>query len=499
MTAQLRYVFPILCIVGLSERVYMRYMSLTNPSTLNRISGWLQKATLFVLFVCFVPITPTFAAGVLSDEELAAGAVGKVGLVLGRAYIQSPGDSRKPAKMGSLIQAQDRILTESNGHVHVRFLDEALVSVRPDSRLEIVSYEYNAQRPEASTVKFNLEEGVTRSISGNAAQSAKERFRLNTPIAAIGVRGTDFVVSATDNSVRALVNEGAIVLAPYSAQCSIDALGPCIDNAVELTHTAFQLVEFDDSSTAPRLLPAPHERDSSGLSQEVQLAMANTESSTTDKTVSNEVFLESTSNNEVTLVASNTAGLRGTGGLELSPDFTPPTPVEIQTLTNSQLVWGRWSEGQGDLERITLPFSEAREGREVGVGVLGSDYILFRPMLGSRNVDDNLGVVSFGLSSAQAFYHSNSGVVAMRVDGGNLSINFPQQLFSTSLDLDHDLTGLVNFSAGGSLTDDGFFNSRTSTERLAGAVTLDGSEAGYFFEQQLQNGDIQGLTLWNNQ
>jgi hypothetical protein len=31
---------------------------------------------------------------------------------------------------------------------------------------------------------------------------------------------------------------------------------------------------------------------------------------------------------------------------------------------------------------------------------------------------------------------------------------------------------------------------------MAGAVSLDGKEAGYFFEKQLQSGAIHGLTLW---
>ena len=50
----------------------------------------------------------------------------------------------------------------------------------------------------------------------SAAESARDRFRLNTPIAAIGVRGTDFVVSATQNSIMAVVNAGAIVVSPFS-------------------------------------------------------------------------------------------------------------------------------------------------------------------------------------------------------------------------------------------------------------------------------------------
>jgi hypothetical protein len=55
----------------------------------------------------------------------------------------------------------------------------------------------------------------------------------------------------------------------------------------------------------------------------------------------------------------------------------------------------------------------------------------------------------------------------------------------------------VNFAASGRLYDGGYFHTRSDTERLAGAVSLDGKEAGYFFEKQLENGGIQGLTLWD--
>ena len=102
-------------------------------------------------------------------------------------------------------------------------------------------------RPEESVVKFSLLQGTARAISGKAAEAAKDKFRLNTPIAAIGVRGTDFVVSVSQTSVRAMVNQGAIVLAPYSAQCSALGAGPCDSNAVELDSNELQILEFNTS------------------------------------------------------------------------------------------------------------------------------------------------------------------------------------------------------------------------------------------------------------
>ena len=123
-----------------------------------------------------------------------------------------------------------------------------------------MQYEYVKSRPEESTVKFTLEAGVTRAVSGEAARAARQRFRLNTPIAAIGVRGTDFVVSADAATTRALVNEGAIVLAPFSEGCKIEALGPCATNALELTGDSLEMLAMDrglsyENASGPRNTP----------------------------------------------------------------------------------------------------------------------------------------------------------------------------------------------------------------------------------------------------
>ncbi len=427
--------------------------------------------------------------------------VGKVSLLLGKARLETGDSAKIPVTVGTEIRVHDRIVTDLNGHVHIHFIDKALVSVRPDSRLEITNYHYVKERPEESSVKFSLQEGITRSISGDAAHSARQRFRLNTPIAAIGVRGTDFVVSASETSVRALVNEGAIVMAPFSNDCTAEAFGPCAENAVELTGTSLQLLEFDGNSSTPRLLPAPHERDPGVIRDEVMVALNNVRESDEagqNQSTSNEVYLEGVTSTQVTAAAASISsdGV-STGGQSAVADLTPTVAMTEQELTDRQLVWGRWADGAGALERITLPVASIREGRQIGVG--NSQYVLLRPDLPDRPVDAGLGVVGFNLNSAQAFYQSESGIVAMQVGNGSLNIDFDQNQFATSLDLQHSLTGLVNFQAQGSVFDGGFFNVRDESQRVAGTVSLDGQEAGYFFEKQLEEGGISGLTLWSAQ
>ena len=452
---------------------------------------------------------PTY--GLETSEQQQAGAepaalVGTVSLVLGRATIESgSGKLSRTVKPGSQVRVHDQIVTSTNGHVHIRFVDDALISVRPDSRLEITRYDYDPARPALSTVKFDLIEGITRAISGKAAKAARQRFRLNTPIAAIGVRGTDFTVSAKAGSTRALVNEGSIVLAPFSEDCRADAFGPCGTNSIELSSATMEVIELDGSTPLPRLVPATDAQNLTAMRTGVQQAIRSSQgadeaSGAEDKGVRvEELSAVLVTDNAASDLADTASDLADVASLLPSqPEFTPEQAIVIADVADRQLIWGRYAgAGLDGQERITLSLDEAQLGREITVG--NFDYGLFRSGNGSKRLDSGLTVVSFGLSSAQAFYNSSSGVVAMEVGGGTLDINFQENSFATLLNLNHNLTGELNFTASGRLFDGGYFHSRTDGKTIAGAVSLDGSEAGYFFEQQLLQGDIQGLTLWNSQ
>lgn len=440
-----------------------------------------------------------------ADPEFDIGepSIGEVSLVLGKAYVVSPGEKPRQLKAGASIGVLDQITTEANGHVHIRFVDNALVSVRPDSRLEILNYQYDAGNPEASSVKLNLLEGVTRAISGDAAKSARERFRMNTPIAAIGVRGTDFVVSATDESVRALVNEGAIVMAPYSNECLQAAFGPCASNAVELSQGSMQAVEYADSASSP-LLVLISESGVTAQRESVELAETNSDDKV-DKADEVEVYSETVASS-----VGKTAAVAVSKPMDKPPvvdtpvvvkpiDFTPTATVAAAELTQRQLVWGRWSEegGLGAAERITLGLAQARQDRTVTVTNPQLTYVLWRIEDGDSRVRPVNSVVRFGLSSAQAFYNSDSGVIAMAVNGGSLELDFAANNFATDLTLNSATTGAVSFSEVGSINGNGFFNTRGATQTLNGASSIDGTEAGYFFEKQVTGGTVQGLTLWD--
>ena len=420
-------------------------------------------------------------------------AVGTVSLVLGKAYIINA-DERNNIGQGSSISVGDRIYTESNGHVHIRFVDNALVSVRPRSTLTVQRYDFDPEKPSASAVKFELVEGVARSISGDAAKAARQRFRLNTPVAAIGVRGTDFVVSADSRSTRALVNEGAIVMAPFSSLCSTEGLGPCSQNAVELASNAFQIIEMSSSSLMPSVASEQSLSRFADLRDRFKLALAPVGSSDSDQADASTVYIEAAATAQVREASSASIAIADSESAGKMIDFTPSSQLSAGDISDSQLVWGRFGVGSGQGELLSVDRLVATEGRNVTIAA--SNYLLYRAEPSGARMAPNLGAVGFELDSAQAFYTSDHGMVSMRVDSGVLNVDFLKSEFFTSLKLDHTLTGTVDFIGGGRVADGGYLIGLDSGQSLLGAAATDGSEAGYFFERTLGAGSISGLTLW---
>jgi hypothetical protein len=453
--------------------------------------------------------------------------VGEASLVLGNSIRVSAEGDVSELKRGSEVIVGDRIETRSNGHVHLRFSDGALVSVRPNSSLVIERYEFDSDNPSRSAVKFKLEEGVTRAISGEAAKAARDRFRLNTPIAAIGVRGTDFVVRVDGPVTRALVNEGAIIMAPFSDLCTSDGLGPCEANSLELGDDRLRLISLDQNAVAPRILTAQNLNTPSLIQEAAQRAIANTEQARgsrvrdpqesligpsnpkSEQDIGNEVLLEGVTTVQVRAEAKTAADIvSATDFIPEEPlaiasdgtipgfDYTPPKILTNAQLSDRQLVWGRYFTSPLSTDRLTLSFKEASEFRSPAVGTF--EYGLFRADTNGRSVAVESDIVGFQLTSAQAIFNSQTGIVAMSVSGGRLDINFLDNSFTTGLSMSSDLTGQVEFTASGNIFDGGFLRALEETQSLRGAISFDGLEAGYQFEKELLSGKVSGLTLWDS-
>ncbi len=429
-----------------------------------------------------------------ASGEVSAPVVGEVTFVLGKAWVSHPGTGRERISIGTQISVNDTIETTTNGHVHVRFVDQALGSVRPSSSLEILRYDYDPANPAQSAVKFDLQEGVFRAISGAAAKNARGNFRLNTPIAAIGVRGTDFVISTDSNSLRALVTEGTIVVTRYSSRCLFEAFGACSQDGFELAGGISQMMRLNANTRDPVLLPITALPESMvGV-----LATSDRVQGEWEEKGAADLYADTV----ITRAVNQTIAETSAPVPVKPPEFTPDNPVSTLELTaERQLVWGRYAASATN-ERITAMY-DTFDANNVFKGLNGTvgnnHYALFRIENGNQTVQPGLGVLAFSLDKAQAQYTANGMTSLMDVNGGNLSLDFDQNRFATNLYLSHTATGAVELVDSGRLFAGGYFYSRSDTQVVAGAVSLDGKEVGYFFEKVLNSGSIEGLTLWGRQ
>lgn len=417
-------------------------------------------------------------------------AVGEITLAVGPVVKTSADGTPETVQRGSVVMPGDRLDTAEGGMVHVRFIDGALVSLRPGSRLWVQDYRYDPHQVANSLVRFRLDKGVARAISGAAAEGAKERFRLNTPLVAIGVRGTDFVVRTSEDATSAAVNQGAIVMAPFDAGCLAQALGPCTSPGAKLLSADMGrlLVEFRPALTQPEIRPAQALAAARPESGDVTTAGVNP-----GGTVSAPARAAPPSADEA-VAAGLVKDLVRTASAGVT-DVVAPVPEPVPALP-PQLMWGRWSDAPVAALDISVPFGQAREGRKVTVG--DSQYALYRIENGASTMSPGLGAIDFALQQSQAQFILAGQVMAAAVQSGQLNIDFANRSFRTSLSVSSVPTGVVGITGSGFVRDDGIFgDGKTAGTMIAGAAALDGKTAGYLFEKAAAGGTLTGITLWS--
>jgi hypothetical protein len=120
--------------------------------------------------------------------------IGSVTEASGTAIIKRGKDTIQVAK-GTLVETNDKVETK-NGKVKIVFKDDTNVTVTESSSLIIDDFVYD---PKSGAGKLGLKAaaGTVRYVSGSIAKDPKN-VKINTPTAAIAVRGTDFVMAVSE-------------------------------------------------------------------------------------------------------------------------------------------------------------------------------------------------------------------------------------------------------------------------------------------------------------
>jgi hypothetical protein len=127
--------------------------------------------------------------------------IGSVTEASGTAVIKRGRDTIQIVK-GTEIKTNDKVETK-NGKVKIVFKDDTNVTVTESSTLVIDDFVYD---PKSGAGKLGLKAaaGTVRYVSGAIAKDPKN-VKINTPTAAIAVRGTDFVMAVSETGASMIM------------------------------------------------------------------------------------------------------------------------------------------------------------------------------------------------------------------------------------------------------------------------------------------------------
>jgi hypothetical protein len=443
-----------------------------------------------------------FGASVLAQGAEVAGSVS---FAIGDATILGSDGKSAPAARGVSVEAGQTLLTGATGHIHVRMVDGAFISVRPQSKLRIEEYHYDAATPANNRIKFVLEQGVARSVTGRAGEAAKESYRLNTPLAAIGIRGTDFVVQAAADVTRVTVQSGAVVMAPLGADCSAAALGPCKSATSRILTAAMRdaYLELRNRNEAPLLVPAEKALESPN-----RVAPPRPEE---PRPGADKQAKAGASGDAQEAVRDATAGVIIKNQVDAVVVTPPVTPTQTGTVTPTtpappappaapppapQFWWGRWANYVQPGQESSSLVAQLTPDREITFGNAAFGLLHEKGDV----VMPNSGIAKFRLADSEAaVLRDNKTLSAAQITSSTLTIDFGGRRFDTALTVNSAGMSPTAIQASGSVTFQGYFfsDANASNAVVNGALSKDSSQAAYVFQRDLtSNLSVLGVTRW---
>ncbi|WP_420473108.1 FecR family protein [Noviherbaspirillum sp. ST9] len=383
--------------------------------------------------------------------------------------------------LGGAVQEGDDIATGADGYLYLKTIDDGFLILRPNSRARIVAYHVDPKQPANTRIKLELDRGVARAISGEGAKQAKQNFRFNTPVAAIGVRGTDFTVYTDQETSRVAVISGGVVVSGFTGSCGPEGSGPCEGSTSKelFARQTGQVLQVTKGQASPQFLPASSNAP--------------------------DMVAPPRSDEPATKTSSTTVGTPMAASLDLDPQKTASLQTAVQTPQPvapepaRTIQWGRWQTVLDQASNIDISKLRSEGARLIA---LGDQLALLRTQAGEWQIP-NTGILNFGLRESAAYINEEGrGLYVAKVENGRLQVDFGKQTFSTGFDLVNE-TERFKLQAQGGVTKDGLLLGDSqliapTNMAVNGVVAPDkGGTAAYLFQSRIDATRLAtGATYW---
>lgn len=135
---------------------------------------------------CVGALLLAFASGAYASFD-----AGQVQFVHGDSRALGSNGVERALKKGDPVYEGETVITGPSASLQLRMVDDAMVAVRPNSRLQIEVYRLDGKAEREGHGVLRLISGTFRSITGLIGHAKKANYKIITDTANIGIRGTD--------------------------------------------------------------------------------------------------------------------------------------------------------------------------------------------------------------------------------------------------------------------------------------------------------------------
>ncbi len=169
----------------------------------------------FILCLSLLALVAVRAAGAAADDAAA-----RIATLRGDAYALDVSGHTRELDENSPLRAGDRVVTAKRARAFLRFTDDTLVVLGPQTVFRIDGYRYDPTSAAADSgeMSFSIFKGLARAVTGALAKRQPKRVKFWTTVATIGIRGTHFAAEVGDTSAKVVLLEAETAGAPNAIE-----------------------------------------------------------------------------------------------------------------------------------------------------------------------------------------------------------------------------------------------------------------------------------------
>lgn len=118
--------------------------------------------------------------------------IGRIAFLRGQLSATDKHKKTRQIFTGGPLYEGDKLKTGLSSFAVIAFRDKSRITLKSATEFEIKKHHYDAKKPETSSALMSLLRGGVRAVSGLIGKQNRDAYKMRTPVATIGIRGTGY-------------------------------------------------------------------------------------------------------------------------------------------------------------------------------------------------------------------------------------------------------------------------------------------------------------------